>query len=166
VPETKFDQPVYAPADPGPEHALLKPFEGVFNAIVKLWLGPDESLEQPGVMTNTFQLAGFFLHQDYVGEQHGFAGKGYWGFNQTDRKYEGFWIDTASSTMLHESGDVDESGTIWTMHSSATNPETGDVMTKRSVIRLIDNDHHIMELFLSVDGRPEFRNMEIQYTRA
>lgn len=163
--EINYEQPAYVPAVPGPEHELLKPFQGVFNAVVRLWLGPGEPLEQPGLMTNTFQLAGFFLHQEYVGEQHGFAGRGYWGFNQIARKYEGFWIDTASSTMLHESGDVDKSGTLWTMCGSVTNPQNGEVMAKRSVIRLIDNDHHMMESFLSVGGGQEFRNMEIRYTR-
>ena len=35
--DTQFKMP-----EPGPEHELLKPFEGTFAADVKIWMGPGE----------------------------------------------------------------------------------------------------------------------------
>ena len=95
-----------------------------------------------------------------------FAGKGYWGYNPADEKYEGFWIDTASAIMQIERGTVDADGRAWTMFGEMTNPQTGGKMQKRSVIRLIDENHNSMEAFFSVNGAPEFKSMEIQYVRA
>ena len=50
------------------------------------------------------------------------------------------------------------------MKGSMTNPQTGQPMAKRSVVTLIDNDRHSMEMYFeSPEG--EMKGMEIQYTR-
>ena len=130
-----------------------------------MWFGPGDPMVQTGIMTNTFQLRGFFLHQDFVGEPYGFLGKGYWGFNQTLKVYEGFWIDTASSAMQTESGNVDESGRIWTMQSKAVHPHTGGTLLRKSIIRLIDDNHYSTDSFFTGVGQAEFKEMEIQFVR-
>lgn len=160
----------YSPPTPGPQHHMMQPFVGQFKAEVRIWMGQTEPMVSTGVMTNTFQVNGLYLHQDYLGDPNdgpcpSFEGKGYWGYNQVSGKFEGFWIDNASTMMQTETGDVDSSGKIWTMISRVTNPETGQPLTKRSVIRLIDNDHHSMETYMDTDDGQSFRNMEITYER-
>lgn len=117
-----------------------------------MWFGPGDPMVQTGIMTNTFQLGGFVLHQNF-GEPYGFPGKGYWGFNQTLKVYEGFWIDTASSAMRTESGNVDESGRTWTMQSKAVHPHTGGTLLRKSIIRLIDDNYYSTDSFLRVKGK-------------
>lgn len=154
----------------GAEHALLKPFEGTFRAVVKLWFGPGDPMVHEGTMTNSFKLDGLYLFQDYVGDPApppfpAFLGQGYWGYNFGTRKYEGFWIDNASSIMQLESGDVDASGTVWTMLSTMMHPHTGKPVHKRTVIRLTDADHHDMNTWMTDENGQEFRTMEITYRR-
>ena len=158
-------------AAPGPEHDRLKPFLGTFKAEVKLWMGPDDPMVSTGTMTNTLDLGGKFVKQDYTGDPSpeptpfpDFAGRGFWGYNKNTQKYEGFWIDTASTIMQTETGTVGDSGRVWTMTGEVCGPD-GNTTTKRSVITLIDEDHHSMETFFSQGGQ-EFKGMEIQYTRA
>ena len=110
------------------------------------------------------------MHEEYKGDPSpgpepfpGFAGLGFWGFNKNTQKYEGFWIDTASTVMQHESGSVDDSGKVWTMSGDIVGPD-GETSTKRSVITLIDDDHHGNEMYFT-KGDQEFRGMAIQYTR-
>ena len=154
---------------PSDHHQLLKPFEGKFSAVVTLWMGPGEPMVSTGTMTNSFELNNQFLHQHYEGDATdgpfpGFQGRGYWGFNTATNEYEGFWIDTASTLMMHESGAVDDSGKVWEMAGDFKNPQDGSDMKKRSVIKLEDNDHHTMEQFMATaDG--EFKTMEIKYER-
>ena len=155
---------------PGVEHKNLDPFAGTFRSEVKIWMDPGDPMVSTGTMTNTFQLDGLYLHQDYVGDPTegpfaSFKGQGFWGYNTTARKYEGFWIDNASTTMQMESGNIDADGKVWEMYSEFTHPGTGQVMKKRSVITLIDDDHHKMETFFVMDGQPDFKNMEINYER-
>lgn len=158
-------------AAPGTEHERLKPFLGTFSATVRIWTGPGDPMVSTGAMTNTLELGGRFVKQDYKGDPTpdptpfpNFAGQGYWGFNKHTQKYEGFWIDSASTVMQNEAGTVDESGKVWTMTGEIVGPD-GEATTKRSVITLVDDDHHHMEMFFT-KGDQEFMGMDIQYTRA
>ena len=167
--ESESDQGFQMPT-PGAEHELLKPFEGTFKSVVKIWMGPGDPIESTGTMHNSFQLGGLYLHQDYVGDKvdgpfPSFEGKGYWGFNTSSQKFEGFWIDNASSAMQMETGSCSD-GKVWEMFSEFVSPMNGEVMKKRTVITLVDQDHHNMETYIVPDGASEFKNMEINYSRA
>ena len=154
---------------PGPEHDRLKPFLGTFRAEVKLWMGPGDPMVSTGTMTNTMVLDGRYLRQDYVGDPNEgpfpkFKGYGFWGYTGMAKRFEGYWIDNASTVMQFETGSVDESGKIWTMTSEMVDPQ-GGTMAKRSVITLKDQDHNSIESFFTKKGQ-EFKAMEIQYSRA
>ena len=148
-------------------HEKLKPFEGTFRAEVKMWMGPGEPMVSTGTMVNTMELGGKFLHQHYTGDPGDgpspeFAGRGYWGYNTATNKYEGMWIDTASTIMQTESGDLD--GNVWTMVGEMPD-QTGGTISKKSVITLIDDDHHSMEMYFPGPDGNDCKGMEIQYSR-
>ena len=152
-------------------HRKFEPFVGKFKAEVKMWMGPGDPMVSTGMMTNTLDLGGRYLCQCFKGDSSDgpfahFEGRGYWGYNTTSEKYEGFWIDSASTTMQHEAGDVDASGKVWTMFGETVCPQTKDLMKKRSVITLKDNDHHSMEMFFTGTDGKESKAMEIHYERA
>ena len=151
-------------------HQLFEPFVGVFGAEVKIWMGAAEPHVSQGTMTNTFVLDDRYLHQQYVGEEmdgpfNRFEGQGFWGFDPALQRYQGFWIDNASSQMQHETGSVDEAGGVWTMVGEFTNPHNNEVITKRSVITLIDRDQNKMESFVTAEDGSEHKTMEIYYRR-
>lgn len=152
------------------QHKSLEPFVGTFKAQVKLWMGPGDPHVSTGVMTNSFELDGRFLKQVYQGDDMegpfpNFQGRGYWGYNTTDKQFEGFWIDSASTMIQTEKGSVDASGKVWTMVGEMTDPQSGGKMKKRSVITLTDNDHHKMEMYFSTPNGDESKGMEITYER-
>jgi hypothetical protein len=158
-------------AAPGPEHERLKSFLGTFKATVSIFTGPGDPMVSTGTMTNTLELGGRFIKQDYKGDplpgptpMAGFEGQGFWGFNKNTQRYEGFWIDTASTVMQHETGTLDDAGRVWTMTGEVVGPD-GAVTRRKSIITLVDDDHHSMESFFS-QGDNEFKGMEIQYVRA
>lgn len=160
-----------AMAAPSEEHERLEPFVGTFKAEVKMWMGPGDPAISTGVMVNELDLGGRFLRETYTGDPSEgpfpeFEGRGYWGYNKVTGKYEGFWIDTASTVMQSETGDVDDSGKVWTMVGEMDNPQTGQKMKKKSVITLVDDDHHRMEMFFEGPDGSEMKGMEIRYVRA
>jgi hypothetical protein len=143
---------------------------GKFRATVKLWMGPGEPMISTGTMTNTLELNGLYLQQDYVGDPNdgpfpSFLGKGFWGYNPHTHKYEGFWIDNASSIMQFESGDVDANGQIWEMRSTVHAPPTGQPQQRLSRITLVDSNRHKMESFFSDPSGRDVKGMEIDYVR-
>ena len=158
--------PMNAPTE---DHRRLESFAGTFRAQVKLWMGPGDPSVLTGVMVNELDLNGLFLVQTYTGDGDDgpfgkFAGRGFWGYNSINGRWEGVWIDNASPMMQTESGTLDASGRVWTMTGELPNPSTGDTMTKRTVITLVDDDHHMMETYF---GGPqgESKAMEITYER-
>ena len=160
----------YQMPQPGAEHQLLKPFEGTFAAEVKIWMGPGDPAVSTGTMVNSFQLGGLYLHQTYTGDSSegpfpSFLGQGYWGYNTTTKKYQGLWIDNASTTMQLEHGQVDSTGRVWEMVSECIAPGSNQPMKKRSVITVVDDDHHTMVTFMEFPGQPEMKSMEISYER-
>ncbi|MFQ5349860.1 MAG: DUF1579 domain-containing protein [Thermoanaerobaculia bacterium] len=155
---------------PAAEHEKLAAFAGTFKARVSMWMGPGEPMISTGTMVNELDLGGLFLKQTYTGDPNEgpfpeFEGRGFWGYNKFTNRYEGFWIDNASSMMQTEAGELDESGRVWTMTGELPDPSTGGTMTKRSVITLQDGDNHLMEMYFDT-GEGETKSMEIQYTRA
>ena len=163
--QTEFSMPT-----PGPEHDLLKPFAGKFRATVKLWMGPGDPMESTGTMINSWQLGGLYLHQDYQGDQvegpfPSFMGKGFWGYNAASGNYEGFWIDNASTTMQTEEGRVDASGKSWEMIGEVQHPQSGQLIKKRTIITLIDDNQHTHESFHTGPDGTEMKTMHIDYVR-
>ena len=154
---------------PTEHHQRLEPLAGKFSAEVKLWMQPGDPMVMTGTMTNSFDLNNQFLHQNYEGDQIDgpfpvFQGRGYMGYNTATNLYEGFWIDTASTLMMNETGTVDDTGKVWTMTGEFKNPQDGSDMHKRGVITIADNDHHSMVQYMSTpDG--EKKTMEITYKR-
>jgi hypothetical protein len=166
MPEESFNV-----ADLHDKHALFEPFVGSFRATVKLWMGDaDEPMATTGTMVNRLDLGGRYLHQHYTGDQvdgpypH-FEGRGYWGYNTLAQRFEGFWIDNASTIMMTEAGRVDDDGKVWTMTSELPHPDGGTVM-RTTLIKLEDNDHHTMESFMRGPDGVEKKTMEIEYVRA
>lgn len=154
----------------GEEHKRFGPFVGTFKAEGKMWMGPGDPFVTTGVMTNAWDLGGLFLCQRYKGDATdgpfpNFEGRGYWGYNSLDKRYESFWIDSAGSFMQNETGQVDAAGKVWEMCGQMTNPQGGGVLKKRSVITLKDNDHHSMEMYFTMPDGQESKVMEIQYAR-
>lgn len=152
-------------------HERFKPFVGTFKADLKMWMGPGDPMVSTGTMTNTLDLGGRFLHHSYKGHANDgpfpdFEGRGYWGYNTTDNRYEGLWIDTACTFFQLEHGQVDDSGKVWTMLGTMTNPQTGRPMNKKSVVTLHDDNSHEMEMFFDTGDGDWCRSMHIAYTRA
>lgn len=170
--ETKQDEDACAAMGATTEaHERLKPFVGTFKAKVTMWFGPGDPMVMTGVMVNTLELGGRFLHHVYTGDAShgpfpGFEGRGYWGYNTVDNRYEGLWIDTACTFFQLEQGEVDTSGKVWTMHGSMTNPETGKPMKKKSIVTLEGKDTHKMESYFDTGDGEWFKSMEIEYKRA
>lgn len=155
-------------AEPGAEHTVLDAFLGTWNAQVTLQMEPGlPPTVSQGVMTNSWALGGRFLEQRYKGEVFGcdFEGRGYFGFNNGSRKYEGVWMDTASTCIASEVGDYNKATKSFTMNSSFANPADGSQGTKRTIITIKSPDEHTMESYFPTPDGKEWKMMEIVYKR-
>ncbi|HED54235.1 MAG TPA: DUF1579 domain-containing protein [Phycisphaerales bacterium] len=157
-------------AEPRAEHKQLEKFVGTWRSKVQLWMGPGEPMQSAGTMVNTMDLGGRFLKQVYTGDSENsdfpdFAGRGFVGFNAFTNQYEGFWIDTAGTQMSFESGSFDQASNSWTM-TGKVDMGPGNKVAKRSVITIINDNEHTLEMFMDTPDAGETKVMHIHYTRA
>ena len=154
-------------AELAPEHQAIARCAGTWRAEVKLWMSPGgEPNVSQGTMVNTMVLGGRFLEHDYKDDSGMFEGKGFWGYNTVDKRFEGLWIDSMATFFQIEHGQLDHGGNSWTMTGSMTNPGTGQPMKKRSVVKILGPDEHVMEMYFQMGPNAEAKAMEIHYTRA
>lgn len=154
-------------AKKGPEHASLARFAGTWRAEVTLYCMPGSGPNvSRGKMTSTLELGGLFLHQDYRDDAGMFEGRGYWGYNATDGRYEGFWIDPMCTFFQIEHGQHDPRTDTYTMHGAMTNPHTKRPMRKRTVIAYRGPNEHTMEQYMEMEPGKETKTMEVRYSRA
>ena len=62
-------------------------------------------------------------------------------------------------------GDYDEATRTYTFTGEMADPmHPGTMMPVRETVRVVDADHHVMEMFEPKDGK-EVRTMQLEYTR-
>lgn len=154
-------------AKKGPQHESLARFAGTWRAEVKLFFTPGQGPQvSHGTMVNTLELGGLFLRQHYRDDAGLFEGHGYWGYNTTEGRYEGFWIDPMCSFFQLEHGQHDVKADAYHMAGSMTCPHTRQPLRKRAVITHKSPTEHTMEQWVETTPNQERKTMEIRYTRA
>lgn len=155
-------------AAPGEPHKQLATMQGKWNVKQTMWMDPkSEPMVQTGSANNTLTLGGRHLRQDYRGEWMGkpFDGVGYTGYDNVTGKYYSTWMDSGSTGLFVARGDYDPATKTYTFKGEMADAAAGGKMIPiRDVLRVVDNDHHVFEMYETRDGK-EARVMELDYTR-
>lgn len=151
---------------PGEEHARLCPLVGTWAARTSVWFGPGDPMVSGGVVTKRWALEGRFLLQDYLGDETPmgrFFGMGTLGYNTISGRHQSVWMDTMSTAMLIQSGgwEGDALVVVGDQHESIS---LGTVSV-RSVTRIVTDDRHTFENFVTGPDGKAMRTLEVVHTR-
>jgi uncharacterized protein DUF1579 len=155
-------------ATPGEAHRWLEPVVGTWDAKITMWMAPGAPpQESTGTSENKWVLGGRFVEQRHEGNFMGqpFSGLGYTGYDNYKKKYVGTWMDTMGTMIMVSEGDADSTGKTLSMTSSIDDIMTGKAASIRSEIKIVDPDHHVMEMWGPDPTGKQFKTMEIRYTR-
>lgn len=151
----------------GDAHNRLSGMAGTWDAEVSMWM----ALGQPptkstGTSVNKPILGGRWIEQHFTGTAMGqpFHGIGYTGYDNTKKKYVSTWMDDMSTAMMVGEGSFDAAGKVMTSTSTMMDPMTGKPTQSKGVMRIVDNDHHVYEMWETHDGK-DVKTMEIHYRR-
>jgi hypothetical protein len=153
-------------AKPGPQHEALKALAGSWKANMTCWMDPNaEPMKSTGTAERKMVLGGRYLHEEFVGTfmDKPFAGFGVSGYDNLSKKFVSSWIDSWSTGMMTSSGTADASFKTFTYKSDQPDPMSG--MHMKHVLRIVNNDKHIFEMFMIDKDGKETKSMEIEYTR-
>ncbi len=153
---------------PGDAHKKLGAMVGTFNTSVKMWMKAGAPpTESAGVSESTWALDGRFVEEHATGSFMGmpFHGIGYTGYDNIKKKYVGTWMDNLSTSVAMSSGTADADGKSYTFTSTMDDPMTGKAVTVKEKVMVVDDDHHVFEMWSPGPDGKMFKMMEITYSR-
>ena len=154
---------------PGEAHKQLETMAGKWTTKQTVWMDPTaEPAVETGTATNTMIMGGRHLRQDYQGRWMGqpFTGLGFTGYDNVTGKYYSTWADSMATGLFVAHGDYDAASRTYTFRGEMADPAAGGAkIPMRNVVRIVDDDHHVFEMFETRDGK-ERRSMQIDYARA
>ncbi len=157
-----------AAATPGEAHKRLEPLVGTFLSKTTASMDPSKPPEvTEGVSENKWVLGGRFLEQRFEGKAMGqaFTGIGYTGYDNYKKKYVGSWIDSMGTAMMVSTGTMDAAGKTLTARSTMDDVVMKKAVTVKSILKIVDGDHHTFEMWGPGPDGKIYRMLEIVYTR-
>jgi hypothetical protein len=149
-----------------PEHARLIALAGTWDVEMTFKLRPDgPGIPTKGTSTIRTLLGGLFIEEKIEGALNGtpFTTLAWTGFNTSTKQYEATRIASTNSSRIAETGRYDEA--TRTFELKADYPLAGDTWHQRTVIEIVSADAMVATSYLSFGAVPEWKAVEIKYTR-
>lgn len=152
---------------PGPEHALLKSSDGVWDATIEVIAPPGAQAPPPfqGTETNTL-LGGLWLVTDFKSDMMGtaFAGHGMAGWDPHKKKYVQVWTDNLSPGLMMGEFTYDSAQKTMTGYMEGPD-QTGAVVKTKSVTEWKDADTRVFTMYAPGPDGKEVPGLRITYKR-
>lgn len=155
-------------ATPGDMHKKLSAMVGTFEVKVTMWNMPGQPpTDSTGTAENTWVLGGRFVEQKFTGNFMGmpFDGIGYTGYDNIKKEYVATWIDNFGTQMMISNGNLGADGKTYSFTSSMSDPMSGKTMPVQEKVTVVDDDHHVMEMWGPAPDGKMYKMMAITYTR-
>ncbi len=168
VPDSMLMKNWQAYMTPGKEHQLMASWDGVWNGSVTTWNNPGSPPSTSTMeVNNKMVLGGRYQQSTYKGTMMGqpFEGISTTGFDNAKKEFVSTWEDNMGTGIAKASGPWDEASKSVTLTGNMMEGTSGKEVGFREILKIVDEDHQIMEMYgPGADGK-EFKTMEIKYTR-
>jgi hypothetical protein len=153
---------------PGPEQAIFKMDEGVWEATIELTPGPGAPpVTSTGVETNTVGCGGLCLITDFKGDLMpgmAFHGHGITAWDSTAKTYVGTWTDSMSGGLATMTGTYDAAAKRMTTAMEGRDA-SGAMVKSRSVSEYSSPDKRVMTMYSTGPDGKEMQTMRVTYTK-
>jgi Protein of unknown function (DUF1579) len=153
---------------PGDAHKKLSSMIGTWDAAVKMYpMKPGAPVQQStGTSESKWVLGGRWVQEMVTGSMMGmpFYGIGYTGYDNIKKVYTGTWMDSMSTSTMLATGNMSNDKT-WEFTSTMDDPMSGKSMQIKQKVTVVDDDHHVMEMWGPMPDGKMMKMMEITYTR-
>ena len=153
---------------PGDMHKLLATMEGEWTMEGRMWMDPSaQPVNSKGEATYKMILGGRYQESEFKGDFMGqpFEGKGLMAYDNIKKKFESSWIDNMGSGIMRTEGSYDAGKKTFALDGTAVDPTTGKECKIRETLQVVDDDTHVMTMYNTMGGKPEFKSMEMTFKR-
>lgn len=156
-------------------HKLLASLVGTWSFDMKFWMNPSAPPEQSkGSATTKPMMDGRYFVTDVTGtvkmpdpsgkmKDVQFKGMGIDAYDNIKKKFVSSWVDNMGTGILLSEGSYDPANKSLT-YTTEEEMMPGMKTNVREVIKLTDNNHHVLEWYENRGGQ-DVKTMEITYTR-
>jgi Protein of unknown function (DUF1579) len=152
---------------PGPMHEMLAKSVGDWKTISRFWMDPvGEPMETEGTGKTEMILGGRYQKSTHNSTMMGMLTEGIFlmGFDNATLEFTAVWVDNIGTGTAIAKGKYDESTNSITLNGTMVDPMSKQDMNFREVYKFLDNDHHLLEMYIVYNGQ-EFKSMEIEFFR-
>ena len=151
---------------PGPEHARLTAMCGTWDVEMTFWFKPGAAgLPVRGTSTIQPLFGGLFVEEKIEGVLSGapFTTLAWTGFNTATQQYEATRIASTNTSRIAETGGYDDKAGQFELKAEYS--LAGDTWHQRTVIQATSSEAMVAASYLSFGKVPEWKAVEIKYTR-
>ena len=152
---------------PGDVHQMLAKSNGEWNEEMTMWMEPGaEPVKSTATAVNKMILGGRYQHSTHTGTVMGapFEGIAITGYDNAKKMLVSTWIDNMGTGIMYSEGKWNDASKSAEFTGTAIDPVSGKELKIRQIMKTIDDDTEMMEMYTTRDGK-EFKSMEIKMTR-
>lgn len=153
---------------PGDVHEMMAKSVGEWSYVSKWWMDPSaEPMVSEGKSINEMILGGRYLKSMNYGEVMGqqMEGMNLLAYDKAANDFFSLWIDNLGTGMTMARGKYNEKTQMSELKGTMVDPMTGKDIEYRQTMKILDDDHQFMEMFMNYEGK-EFKMMEMTFTRS
>jgi hypothetical protein len=152
---------------PSETHHAIAESVGEWTTKATFWMEPGgEPTVSEGTATAEMILGGRYLQMTNKGNMMGmeYEGLSTVAFDNATHEYINTWIDNMGTGLMICKGKLNEETGKIEMEGTYVDPMTGTEEPFRQTYQIVDNNHHLLEMFTKKDGE-EFKSLVVEYTR-
>lgn len=155
---------------PGDMHKMLASWDGTWDGDVTTWHAPGAPpATSKSKAVNKMIMGGRYQESTHSGDMMGmpFEGKSTTAYDNAKKTFISTWIDNVGTGVMVTEGKWDEASKSLTQTGKCVDPSAGTdkMMDVRQVLKVIDDKHHVFEMYGPGPDGKEFKMMEIKMTR-
>lgn len=152
---------------PGEMHKIMAKSVGDWKTVSTFWTDPEaEPMVNKGNSKTEMIMGGRYLKSSHHSMVMGMPMEGMYlqSYDNASKEFIAMWIDNLGTGMSIARGSYDVDSKTLNFVGSMVDPMTGDELTYRQTVRLIDDDHQTFEMFMTHDGE-EYLSMLIEFSK-
>lgn len=152
---------------PGWAHEMMAKSVGKWNTKSTFWQYPGaEPMMSEGTSEAEMILGGRYFRAFHKGNVMGMEMNGInlMGYDNMQKQFNAIWIDNMGTGIATANGKYNEETKSIEMKGTMVDPMAGGEVEYRQVLKMIDDDNHLFEMYMMADGN-EFKSFVMTYTR-
>ena len=153
---------------PGEFHSMMAKSNGEWREDIIMWMDPAAPpTKSTSSCTNTMIMGGRYQQSMHKGTFDGmpFEGMSIMGYDNAKKVFVSSWIDNMGTGIMTMEGTYDAATKTVNSKGKQMDPMTGKEMDVREVFTIIDDNNHMMAMYMTPAGGKEYKSMEIKFTR-